>query len=153
MSKTLSVSLEDIECNEHAGSRLCFLNTTKNDGKKLLCPRCLLKHKIPYEYIMMVDDFVREKDCANGPSTITTKEELDIEEKRIDEAWTQQTKKVEEELDEILDEFSNMIDELKMRFKEALDARRVALRRRKEDLVACIQEHTERTSLPDLESI
>jgi hypothetical protein len=101
---------------------------------------------------MMNDDFVREKDCLRGVSTLTATEELDQEEIRIDEVWTQQTNKVQEELDEILDEFSNMIDELRMRFKEALDVKRVTLRRRKEELVACIQEHTERTSLPNLES-
>jgi hypothetical protein len=42
-------SLEMFECEEHAGSRLCFLNIIGEHDKKLLCPRFLLKHKLPYE--------------------------------------------------------------------------------------------------------
>jgi hypothetical protein len=40
-----------------------------------------------------------------------------------------------------------------MRFIEELDAKRYALRQRKEEMVACIQENTHKTSLPKLESI
>jgi hypothetical protein len=56
------------------------------------------------ESIIMIDNFVKEKDFLSEASATMTKEELDQEETRIDGAWTQQTKKVKEELDEILDE-------------------------------------------------
>jgi hypothetical protein len=101
----------------------------------------------------MIDDFIKENEPIRETSAVVTKIEMDAVEKRIEDAWSEQAKRVEEELDVILDDFSNMIDEMKTQLQERVEAKRKTLRKRKEDFLTCLEEYTQKMALPKCETI
>jgi hypothetical protein len=141
-SQLLGLSFENITCDEHKNSRLCFVNVRDSKAKKLLCPRCLLKYRIPYDAITMIDDHISEIDPTSqvAENTLLDEEDVDAIERSVKEEWTKQARQIEDELDVLVDEFSAMIDGIKNELQQKLQARSEALRRRKIEFVTCRDE-------------
>jgi len=140
-------SLENIPCQEHTGSRLCLISTAEKGERKLMCPRCLLKQRPSYDSLTMIDDFVDQNDVTKNLSLGLNN--LDTVERTTSDAWTQQTRNIETEIDRIVDEFCDMMEALKIKAREDLEARLQSLKQRKEELNQACQTFNESVQMPD----
>eukprot|EP01016_Furgasonia_blochmanni_P031829 TRINITY_DN3284_c0_g1_i2.p1 TRINITY_DN3284_c0_g1~~TRINITY_DN3284_c0_g1_i2.p1 ORF type:complete len:316 (+),score=27.60 TRINITY_DN3284_c0_g1_i2:129-1076(+) len=89
----------------------------------------------------------------NDLSNSTIPDELKQADSEIIKSWDQQTRKVEAELDNLVEEFSTMIDEMKKGLQKCLQQRKQTLAKRIEQYFDCRNDYVSKARIPPPQDI